>query len=153
MERRDVTINEGWRQCHGLRKRQWSQQHKTSSPQSEGAALKCLSKKLFFLNHTEKEIVEQEEKHKNPFCYEKKMHAAKKGDLGDLFYCHQKRTTKFLLHTSYLCTELRITVTKASGKPTKNKVASTHKKLFIKLRSKIKAKSIQLDICSCSKPK
>ena len=81
----------------------------------------------------------------------KKMHAAKEGDLGDLFYCHQK-TTKFLLHTSYLCTELRITVTKASGKPTKNKVASTHKKLFIKLRSKIKAKSIQLGIRSCPKP-
>ena len=69
-------------------------------------------------------FLHEEKKHKNPF-YCEKLHETKEGDLVDLFYCHQKRTTKFLLHTSYLCTELRITVTKASGKPTKNKVAST----------------------------
>ena len=42
----------------------------------------------------------------------------KEGDLGDLFYCHQK---------TYVCTKLRITVTKASGKSRKEKVANTHK--------------------------
>ena len=127
-----------------LRKRQWSQQHKTSSPQSEGAALKCLPKKnLFFLNHTEKEIVEQEEKHKNPFCYEKKKkHAGKEGGLDDLFYCHQK---------TYVCTELRITVTKASGKSRKKKVANTHK-VICKTKKQSQSKNIQLDIHSCPKP-
>ena len=57
-------------------------------------------------------------KAQEPILLWKKMHAAKEGGLDDLFYCHQK---------TYVCTELRITVTKASGKSRKKKVANTHK--------------------------
>ena len=72
----------------------------------------------------------------------KKMHAAKEGGLDDLFYCHQK---------TYVCTELRITVTKASGKSRKKKVANTHK-VICKTKKQSQSKNIQLDIHSCPKP-
>ena len=55
-------------------------------------------------------------------------------------------------HTSHAYTELRMTVTKASSKSIKKKVTSAQNKLFIKLRSKTKAKRIQLDIYSYQKP-
>ena len=57
-------------------------------------------------------------KAQEPILLWKKMHAAKEGGLDDLFCCHQK---------TYVCTELRITVTKASDKSRKKKVANTHK--------------------------
>ena len=105
-----------------------NKQHKASSPQSEGAALKCLSKKIVLLKPNRERggwIEKKKKKHKNPSCCEKNA-CNIRGRL-KLFVLLSPEEDKISSHTSYLYTELRTTTAKTSGKPAKKKVTDAQK--------------------------